>query len=151
VNRDLEDGDFSCSDVGSFDDPYADKFSTLFVNAHEDQVFDYDLCTQPSTDQVPDALIQVPALEQSDNHNQENFPSLKMMRQFLPLHLRMFFHPVANPLPTIGLRAIGLCTAHWTLKLVASIAGSFSCRPNPFLFQQGPHFNRVHCNQRNLQ
>jgi hypothetical protein len=64
-----EGGDFLGSDTDNFDDPNVDEFSTLLVDAHKDQVLDNDLGTQPNTDWVPDALIQAPALEQSDDHN----------------------------------------------------------------------------------
>jgi hypothetical protein len=74
ANQDREDGDHLGSDMGDFDDPNADKVSTLLVDTQEDQVLDHDLGTQPSTDHVLDALIQAPALEQTDDHNQENGP-----------------------------------------------------------------------------
>ena len=79
ANQDREDGDHLGSDMGDFDDPNADKFSTLLVDTQEDQVLEDDFGTQPSTDRVLDALIQAPVLEQTDDHNKKMVPSLKMM------------------------------------------------------------------------
>ena len=135
VNQDCEDGDFLGSHAGDFDDPNVEEFSTLSLDALKYQALDNDFGTWPNTDHMPDILTQEPALEQSDNHNQENGPITEDDAATSPTSSEDVLippspHPMTNPLPTIGLRAIGLCNAHWSLNLVASIAGSFSCRLN---------------------
>ena len=134
-NRDHEDGDFLGSDMGDFDDPGTDKSSTLLVDTQEDQVLEDDLGTRPSTDRGPDALIQAPALEQTDDHNKENCPITEDDKRTSPTLSEDIFDPSQPPahdkfIAHHGLRAIGLCNAHWSLNLVVSIAGSFSCQLN---------------------